>query len=336
MSVPVITAETLRACVGFQDLIEPVARAFQEYSSGRANANFLAIFPAERPELGDVYIKTGSIGGYPMFIVKVSPWFAANIESGSGQGGFVAVLDAQTGHTLAILAEEHYLSDIRTAAAGALAARTLAPAVVRTAAVIGTGAQAFWQPQALFHVRPFESLSIWGRESIKAHQLAERLRPLLAGVTVTVSNDLESVVRSSDVLITATASREPLIEGAWLHAGQHVTAVGADDQTKCELDADSLRRADRLIVDSIETNRRNGDVSRHLSRGAIQLEQIHGELGAVLSGAVDGRRSETEITIAKLVGLGVQDLAAAEVSLSRLGLYSREADRSLDETIVLT
>ena len=135
-----------------------------------------------------------------------------------------------------------------------------------------------------------------------------------------METDLESVVRASDALITATASREPLIKGKWLHAGQHITAVGADDPTKCELDAECLRRADRLIADSIETTRKNGDVFRHLSQRTIQLEQIHGELGSVLYGAVEGRRTESEITIAKLVGLGVQDLAAAKVSLTRLGL----------------
>ena len=110
--VPVISADTLRACVGFQDLIEPMAHVFQEPSSGRADAKFLAIFHAERPELGDVYIKTGSVRGFPIFVVKISPWFAANVASGNTQGGFIAVLEAQTGHTLAILAEDHYLSDI--------------------------------------------------------------------------------------------------------------------------------------------------------------------------------------------------------------------------------
>lgn len=335
MSVPVITADTLRACVGFRDLVEPMSRVFQEYSNRRADAKFLAIFPADRPELGDVYIKTGSIRGYPIFIVKISPWFAANVAAGHTQGGFIAVFDVQTGHTIAILAEDHYLSDIRTAAAGALAARTLAPSVVRTAAVVGTGVQAFWQPQALFSVRRFETLSVWGRDTTKAHQLAERLRPLLPGVTVIVNTDLESVVRASDVLMTATASREPLIKGEWLHAGQHITAIGADDQTKCELDAECLRRANRLIVDSIETTRTNGDVFRHLSQHTLQPDQLHGEIGDVLSGAVDGRRTDDEITVAKLVGLGVQDLAAAEVSLARLGLHSREPDRSRADDVAV-
>jgi ornithine cyclodeaminase/alanine dehydrogenase-like protein (mu-crystallin family) len=327
MSVPVISAETLRTCVGFQDLIEPTARVFREYSDRHADAKFVAMYPAERPELGDVYVKTGSVRGHAIFIVKISPWFAANVTAGDAQGGFIAVFDSGTGHTLAILAEEHYLSDIRTAAAGALAARTLAPSVVRTAAVIGTGVQAFWQPQALFAERPFETLLMWGRDAAKAERLATRLRPLLPGVTIAVYHDLETVVRTSDVVITTTASREPLVKGEWLRAGQHITAVGADDQTKCELDAECLRRADRLIVDSIETNTNNGDIFRSLEQDDILPAQVHGEIGSVLSGELEGRRTNEEITIAKFVGLGVQDLAAAEVTLARLGLHGAEPSR---------
>jgi len=321
MSALMIDAATLRESVGFQDLIEPTARAFREFSDKKADARFVAIFPAERPELGDVYVKTGTIRGHDIFIVKISPWFAANVAAGNAQGGFIAVFDSATGHTLAILAEEHYLSDIRTAAAGAVAARALAPSRVRTAAVIGTGVQAFWQPQALFSARPFESLVLWGRDAAKANRLATRLRPLLPEVTISVSHDLETVVRASDVLITATASRDPLIKGEWLRPGQHITAVGADDETKCELDAECFRRAGRAIVDSIETNAKNGDVFRHLSQRTIGLEQVHGEIGRVLSGELEARRTEDEITIAKFVGLGVQDLVAAEVALARLGVH---------------
>jgi ornithine cyclodeaminase/alanine dehydrogenase-like protein (mu-crystallin family) len=328
MSVPVVSAAMLRECVGFRDLIEPTARVFREYSARQAEASFIAMFPAERPELGDVYVKTGSIRGHAIFIVKISPWFAANAETGNAQGGFIAVFDSATGHTLAILAEEHYLSDIRTAAAGALAARTLAPTVVRTVGVVGTGVQAFWQPQALFAERPFETLLIWGRDEARARQLANRLRPHLPDVTIAVYHDLETIVRSSDVVITTTASREPLIRGEWLRTGHHITAVGADDQTKCELDAGCLRRADRLIVDSIETNTHNGDIFRALGQGTLRLDQMHGEIGCVLSGELEGRSTDDEITIAKFVGLGVQDLAAAEVALARLGARSHHRPES--------
>jgi ornithine cyclodeaminase/alanine dehydrogenase-like protein (mu-crystallin family) len=119
----VIAAEQIRAVIGFPDLVEPVSRAFQASTAGKAANGLIVMFPALDPKEGDVYVKTGTLAGHSIYIVKVSPWFRANLDSGQPQGGFIAVCDAETGHTLAILDDQHYLSDIRTAAAGAVAAR---------------------------------------------------------------------------------------------------------------------------------------------------------------------------------------------------------------------
>jgi ornithine cyclodeaminase/alanine dehydrogenase-like protein (mu-crystallin family) len=126
------------------------------------------------------------------------------------------------------------------------------------------------------------------------------------------------VVEAVEVLGTVTAAREPIVYGEWLRPGQHITAVGANDETKCELDACCLKRANRLIVDSLDLARGHGEVHRWLKQGALTIEDFHGELGDVLAGSVPGRRSTEEITIAKFVGIGVQDLAAAEVSIDKL------------------
>jgi ornithine cyclodeaminase/alanine dehydrogenase-like protein (mu-crystallin family) len=277
----------------------------------------VVMFPAERSELGDVYVKTGTLRGHDIYIVKVSPWFRDNVEHGLPQGGFVGVFDSRTGQTLALLNEEHYLSDIRTAAAGAVAARTLAPAAVGTAAVLGSGVQAYWQPLALYRERPFTTLSIWARSPQKAEQLKARLSPELPDVEIRCSTDIERTVRSADVLITATLSREPLVQGSWLHEGQHITAVGADDPKKSELDASALQRA-RVFVDARDTAEANGDVHRAIRAGRYSIDDVAGELGEVISGRVQGRTSDRDITVAKLVGIGAQDLAAAEVTLAKL------------------
>lgn len=317
MTVRIVNADELRAKVHFEQLIEPVSTAFQESSAKRAQNGLIVMFPAERPELGDVYVKTGVLSGHKVYIVKVSPWFAVNLESGQPQGGFIGVFDSQTGHTLAILNEEHYLSDIRTAAAGALAARVLAPERVCTAAVLGAGVQAYWQPQALYRERPFRRLLVWARDPNKAAGLKARLVEALPNVEIQVSGDLEGTVRAADVLITTTPARQPLVRGAWLRAGQHITAIGADDSTKCELDAEALARA-RVFVDALETSAANGDVHRALQSGAYRLEQLSGEIGEVLAGRKIGRSSSEEITIAKFAGIGAQDLVAAEASIRLL------------------
>lgn len=318
-NVRVVNIDELRATVRFEDLIEPMARAFQESSAGQASNGLIVMFPSSDPTLGDVYVKTGTLRGHAIFIVKISPWFAVNRERDQAQGGFIGVFDSQTGHTLALLNDEHYLSDIRTAAAGALAARTLAPASVQTAAVLGAGVQAFWQAQALYHERPYESLTIWARNPERAAQLKANLRPVLPEVRIAISRDLESTVRHADVLITATAARTPLVRGEWLHKGQHITAVGADDATKCELDMTALKRA-RVFVDSRETTAGGGEVYAALQTGEYMPADVCGEIGEVLAGQKPGRISSSDITIAKYIGIGVQDLVAAEVSLKKLAL----------------
>jgi ornithine cyclodeaminase/alanine dehydrogenase-like protein (mu-crystallin family) len=317
--LPVIDAATLRERVGFADLIEPVAAAFRDSSAGQAENGLIILFPAETREAGDVYIKAGALRGHRVFVTKVSPWFARNTAEHRPQGGFIAVFDSSTGHTLAILDDQHYLSDIRTAAAGALAARYLCPARVETAAVLGSGTQAYWQTLALHRERPFTQLTIWARDSGKAEILRSRLGRELPSVHLAVTADRESAVRQADAVITATPAREPLVLGEWLRAGQHITAVGADDPTKCELDGAALRKA-RVFVDSVPMSEHNGDVRHAIQNDAYSINLLAGEIGDVVSGRLRGRGSAGDITIAKFVGLGAQDLAAAEVALSKLGL----------------
>lgn len=317
-SVQLFTAAQLRVAVKFEDLIEEVSLAFQDSSANLAQNGLIVMLPHSNPEKGDVYVKTGVLAGHSVYIVKVSPWFAINLEKKVAQGGFVAVFDSETGHTLAVMNDEHYLSDIRTAAAGAVAARALAPKVVKSAAVIGSGVQAYYQSLALFRERPFERLTIWGRSSQKAEALKARLLRELKHVDISVSDELESTVRGADVIITATQSREPLVLGEWLHAGQHLTAVGADDKSKCELDDVALNRS-KVFVDSVSASLENGDVYRAKELKLYSESWLSGEIGDVLANRKQGRTSEADITIAKFVGIGALDLVAAEVALRRMG-----------------
>jgi ornithine cyclodeaminase len=317
--VRIVSADELREKIGFVDLIEPVSRAFQESSAGLADNGLIVMFPAARQEDGDVYVKTGTLRGHSVFIVKIAPWFAANVNEGIPQGGFVGVFDSKTGHTRAILADEHYLSDIRTAAAGALSARILAPRQFETAAVLGAGTQAYWQSLALYHERPFKHLLVWARDPDRAHGLIGRLSSALPDTEMQVVSMPETAVRNADVVVTATVAREPIVQGEWLRPGQHLTAVGADDPTKCELD-DSVLRIARVFVDCRQTAAGNGDVYRAISNGAYDIEDLAGEIGQVLSGSVEGRTSDDDITVAKLVGIGAQDVATAETVIERLRL----------------
>ncbi|MGO4535707.1 ornithine cyclodeaminase family protein [Leifsonia sp. 2MCAF36] len=330
-TITAVGPEQIRAAVGLPDLIEPVAEAFRRASAGEAESGLVVMFPALQPDEGDVYVKTGTLTGSPVHIVKVSPWFRVNVEDRRPQGGFIAVLDSRTGHTLALLQDDHYLSDLRTAAAGAVVARSMVSPGIRTALVVGSGTQAYWQSLALHRERPYQALLVWARDPQKAHELTMQLAPVLHGVTFEVVSELEPSVRRADVILTTTQAREPLIQGRWLRPGQHITAIGADDATKCELDTAVLRRA-RVFVDARDTARETGEVFRAIRDDGYALDEIAGELGEILAGATPARTRTDDITVATLSGLGVQDLVAAQVALQRLGLapkgFALETERT--------
>lgn len=324
MQPPLITAERIRQVVRLDELIEPTVSAFTASSAGLADNGLIIMVPGAHRTDGDVYVKTATIRGCPIYLVKTSPWFAANRDRGLPQGGFVAVFDSATGHTLAILEDEHVLSDLRTAAAGTVIARLLAPPDTATALVVGSGTQAFLQPQALHRAREFQTLLIWARATERADALGRRLRIELPEVDVRVVADLQAAVSRADVILTTTAAREPLIQGRWLRPGQHITAVGADDESKSELDAEALRRS-RVFVDARATAVATGEVHRAIAEGAYSAADIAGELGDALSGDVPGRTGVDDITIATVAGLGAQDLVTAEVALRALGIDVPEA-----------
>jgi ornithine cyclodeaminase/alanine dehydrogenase-like protein (mu-crystallin family) len=334
MKFPVLGADELRALVSFEDLIAPMIQAFQQSSRGKADNGLLVLFPQRDRTAGDVYVKTGILEGAPYYVVKISPWFAANVRSGQPQGGFVALFDSSSGHTVALLEDQHYLSDIRTAAAGAVAARIFAPADTRTAGVLGAGVQAYWQSLALYRERKFKTLSIWARNAHKAETLAETLRAALPAVDVDVNTNLARVVHDSDVLITATQSRDPLVRGEWLRSGQHITAIGADDPTKCELDPQALHRS-KVFVDSFDAAAANGDVCRAIENGGYALTDLAGEIGQVLTGSVAGRSAPEDITIAKLVGIGAQDVVAATIAVDRAkrAAANTDSEQANDQTL---
>ena len=309
----IVTANQVRANLKLADLIEPMRNAFKSFSRGDSSdaIGFL------RPNGGEVHIKSGFMTGSKVFAVKVSAGFQQNIALGNPVwDGVVMAFDASTGAPLAIVQDGGLLTDWRTAVAGAVASHALARADAKTLGVIGTGIQGLWQPLAHKTVIDFERLLIWGRSAEKAKILQAQLEPQLPDVKIEVITDLEQLVRESEIIVTATGSLEPLIRSEWLQPGTHITAVGADDDRKRELELSVLERADVIVVDSLLVNQKYGDIAQALNAGTLQTSSLI-ELGTLLANPNLGRNSSEQITVAKLVGLGVQDLAAVEVVLER-------------------
>ncbi|MEU3529809.1 ornithine cyclodeaminase family protein [Streptomyces sp. NPDC038707] len=314
---PLYTADRIRAAVDLADLVEPVADAFTAFSTTEGARAPAMVLPVA--DCGDSHVKDAHLPGGRHFLVKIANWFPGNRARGLPEGGgLVALFDASTGAVTAVLEDEHYLSDLRTAAAGAVCARALSRPDASRAIVFGTGRQAELQARALTLVRPVRQLSVWGRDHRRAAVLAGRLGRDPPHVDITAAADPERAVRHCDIVVTATASPAPILFGSWLRPGQHITALGADDPAKRELDGACLRRATRVIVDSRELALRYGDVHAAVARQEVTEDRVDGEIGDVLAGRVPGRRTADDITVAKLVGIGPQDLAAARTALALL------------------
>jgi ornithine cyclodeaminase len=219
----------------------------------------------------------------------------------------MVLVSARTGLPEALLLDNGYLTDVRTGAAGAVAARHLARTRVETVGIIGAGVQARYQALALRRVREFRRVLVWGRSRERAEAYAAEMAPRL-GVEVVAASDAESVVRASDIMVTTTPSREPYLRAEWLHPGLHITAMGSDGPEKKELFADVLARADLVVCDCRTQCERLGEL--HHARPVPSGDRIV-ELGEITSGRRAGRTDDAQITVCDLTGTGVQDTAIA-------------------------
>ncbi|TMV70946.1 cyclodeaminase [Thioclava sp. BHET1] len=266
---------------------------------------------------GEVDVKTAYIPGLDGFAIKVSPGFFDNPKIGlSSLNGLMILLSATTGLVQAVFLDNGYLTDLRTAAAGAVAARHLAPAQVETAGVIGTGVQARLQMQAAHLVRPFERLLVWGRDGARAEACAADLRAAL-GIEVETRQEIGSLVRDSQLVVTTTPSRDPLIEAGMLHPGLHITAMGSDQSGKCEIAPEALIACDLYLCDRVSQCEVSGELERARAEGL--MPETPPELGAVVTGQVSGRSTPQMVTICDLTGTGAQDTAIATHVLPLLG-----------------
>jgi ectoine utilization protein EutC len=267
---------------------------------------------------GEVDVKTAYIPGFDGFAIKVSPGFFDNPKLGlPSLNGLMILFSAKTGLVEALFLDNGYLTDIRTAAAGAVAARHLAPDIVETAGVIGTGVQARLQMQAAHLVRPFARLLVHGRDMDKARTCAADLA-LSLGVRAEAVADAAGLVAESQLVVTTTPSRSPVLKAGWLHPGLHITAMGADQSGKNEIEPAALMAADAYICDRVSQCDVAGELEAALAAG-IWTKGTPAELGEVIMGEKAGRRSQDDITICDLTGTGAQDTAIATHVRARFG-----------------
>jgi ornithine cyclodeaminase len=262
---------------------------------------------------GEVHVKGAHLHGSPFYSIKEATGFYDNPARGLPvTSGLVLVFDATTGFLKVLLLDNGYLTELRTGAAGALAALLLARREVETVGIIGSGSQARYQIEALLGVRRPRRVIVHGRSAASAAAYAREMGGRL-GLAVTAVATAREAVIESDVVITTTPSREPIVRAEWLRPGTHVTAMGSDGPDKRELEGAVLARADKVVADRLDQCLRLGEIHHAVAEGAITAKDVHAELGEIAAGLRPGRTSDDEITVADLTGVGVQDAAVADV-----------------------
>jgi len=324
--ITILTEQELRRCAAVDaGAVEIVSGAFSRLAHGGVQMP-----PVMRLDIaehnGEVDVKTAYVPGFDGFAIKVSPGFFDNPKLGlASVNGLMILHDSRTGLVRAVMLDNGYLTDVRTAAAGAVAARHLAPERIDTAAVLGAGVQARLQLKALTLVRPVERAVIWARDGEKARACAAELADEL-GIPVEAVAEAREAVQQARAVITTTPAGSPILHWDWLRPGTHVTAMGSDADGKNEVAPAVLANADRLVVDSRSQCAAMGELHHAIAAGALPSDVQPADLGQVVNGDAPGRQTAEEITVADLTGTGVQDTAIAvhaERRATDLGLGAR-------------
>ena len=291
------------------DVNESMKNAFIDYSKGLAEIPPVGeLIIDDAP--GDVHIKYGFIRGGEHYVIKIASGFSGNTDLDIKPGqGMMLLFDLKTGQPITILIDDANLTDIRTGIAGALVSKELASEGIDDALIIGTGVQARYQARYICQNMKIKNLHFWGRDNRKVNKLIDDLDHIKANLIV--EKDLESAVNSSRLIITTTSSKKPFIKSDWIQKGTHITAVGSDTHEKCELDSKILAKADLVVADSLEQNLLRGEIHQAIKKECIAENKVI-EIGEIFNRSQSGRTAPSQISVADLTGVAIQDLVIAE------------------------
>ena len=305
----------VRRALPMSDCIEAVNRAMHALSNGAADVPLRTVMqlPGGRNFFG---VMPGYLQDPRGLGAKIITIFPDNEKLGlASHVGLVLLFDTQTGFPLAVM-DAAQITAIRTAAASAVATRALARSDASHLAILGTGEQAVTHLESISMVRSLRTVRVWGRSIEKTERFAAEHSSRLS-LTIEVSKTAEEAVKGADIICTVTASREPVLNGAWLARGAHVNLVGSSRLNSREAD-DDVVAGSRFFVDSRTSARAEAGELRHaIDAGMVSDSHVLGEIGDVLSGKVAGRTGNHDITVYKSLGVAVQDLAAAHVVYER-------------------
>jgi ornithine cyclodeaminase/alanine dehydrogenase-like protein (mu-crystallin family) len=323
--VKLITDEEIRRHVTLPPVIEAIEAGFLALAEGRS-----VIFPVVRGHGSDpahfFAIKSGLEGSTGLLGLKAGSYNPSNRSRGlPAHTSTTMLVDDTTGAAVAVV-EAGHLNGMRTAAANAIATRLLARRDATTLGVIGAGAQARYEIEAVLTVRAIRRVLVASRREDSDQRFKRAVEEKL-GIAVEFL-DVEDVVRQADILVTVTPSREPVLAAEWVRPGTHISAMGADNVGKMELPLELIPRAS-LYVDDAEQAARIGEAQHAVAHGLVTLDTLRERsLGAALGGRIAGRTGDNEITIFDSSGLAIQDIAAASVAYRLVESSARHSGRS--------
>ena len=311
----ILNLPEIKSALNDLDLISIIESGFKSYTSGAAVIPPVGELIFENPP-GDCHIKYGYIKNQPYYLVKVASGFYHNPKLGLNSSQGVMLLFKQTtGELAAILIEEGYLTDVRTALASMITLKYLAPGQINGIGIIGCGVQASMQLQYLKLVTKCNQIKVWGRNKAKSSQFAEKYQN--TGFNISVANSIEQLAGACNVIITTTPSTQPLLFANQVKPGTHITAIGSDTSEKQELDPHLLDKADLIVSDSISQSLSRGELFKTRQAGLLNENKIM-ELGEIIISSTRPERTNNQITIADLTGVAVQDIMIANAVFNKL------------------
>lgn len=327
VKIQVLSREDVAGTLKMSQVIDVVESVYRAKSEG-STAVWPTVFYDFEPGISDLDIKSGYLKSKKLYGHKTVSCFGTNLEKNlPALFGMIAVFDAETGQPIGIT-DAAYITGLRTGAAGALGAKYLARPDSRNLLIVGAGNQAAFQIAAVLTAMPgVRNIQIAALEPAEAEHFVSGIRSRLAAefgirredVDFKAVKHMEAAVKESDIIITVTPSRRPMILKEWVREGTHFSCIGADMEGKHEIDSQIMASA-KIFVDDKAHCMQVGEIEIPLKEGVISEADIVGELGDLILGKVTGRQTAEDITVFDATGMALLDIAAAEAAL-------RQADK---------
>lgn len=305
----ILDKNTVKNLINIKESISAVEYAFRQMGRGKAQIPAKIYIYIDKYN-GDFRAMPAYIDGLNLCSIK---W--VNVHPDNKKLGLPTVMaiiilsDPKTGLPLCIM-DGTYATQLRTGAAGAVAAKYLARKGLSRIGLVGCGAQARSQLLCLNEIFMIKEVKVWGHKESLTKKFAKNMQTL--PFKINIAKDIRSCVEDADIIVTTTPTRKPLVKSEWISKGMHINAIGADSKGKQELDPSILKKA-KVVVDNWEQASHSGEINMPISKGIISKKDIYADIGEIVSGKKKGRTNNEEITVFDSTGLAIQDLAIANL-----------------------